>query len=197
MASKIAKRIIPAAIKEFSDHGYYGTTTKEIAHASDVAESSLFLVFGKKEQVFEEALRQIVHGQMSPKQFEELLSRDGDFDDVFRAAIRKWYSGVGLIYARLAMFAALETPKLARSVIYTRVHDLIRKLADAIDRHHGRRCGSKRSYVAAQNFMFGLFYFRLTRTVMNGDAKHHGLTEREYVQAAIANFLDCAAHPTT
>ncbi len=36
MASKIAKRVLPAAIEQFSEHGYHGTTMKEIALAADV-----------------------------------------------------------------------------------------------------------------------------------------------------------------
>jgi AcrR family transcriptional regulator len=188
MASKIAKRVLPAAIQRFSERGYHGTTTKEIAQAADVAESSLFLVFGKKEQLFEEALRKIAESQMPPEQFEELLSREGEFAEVVQTAIRRWYSTVTPDFARMAMYAALETPKVARTLIYRRVREFIKRLADAIDRHHGRRRGNRRSLVCSQNFMFGLFHFRLTRAVVDGETKHD-MSEREYLDAALANFL--------
>jgi len=72
----------------------------------------------------------------------------------------------------MAMCAALETPKLARTMIYCHVRETVQKLADAIDRHHGRRRRNRRSLVCAQNFMFGLFHFRLTRAVVDGETKH-------------------------
>ncbi len=69
---------------------------------------------------------------MSPDQFEELLSREGEFAEVLQTAIRRWYSNVTSDYARMAMYAALETPQIARTLIYCRVRELIQKLADAI-----------------------------------------------------------------
>jgi hypothetical protein len=38
-------------------------------------------------------------------------SHEGEFAEVVQAAIRRWYSMVTTDYARMAMYAALETPE--------------------------------------------------------------------------------------
>ncbi len=187
MRSKIASRILDAAICSFARTGYYGTSTKEIAIAADVTEGSLFRLFHSKENLFKEALKKVAGTQMTPEQFAELLGREGDFREVVHAAIRRWYLSLTPEYARLAMHANLSTPNLAREIIYTRVPAFNQALADAIDRHNGRRRGGKLSKVCAQNFMFGVFYYRLTRAVLN----HTGQTmsERGYLQTALECFF--------
>jgi AcrR family transcriptional regulator len=188
MRSKIATRIVDAAVQAFAETGYYGTSTKEIALAADVTEGSLFRLFQSKENLFKETLKRVASTQMTPEQFAELLSREGDFREVVQAAIRRWYQSVTPDYARLAMHANLSTPNLAREIIYTRVPAFNQALADAIDRHKGRRRGGKLSKVCAQNFMFGVFYYRLTRAVLNHRAKQT-LSEREYLQTALECFF--------
>jgi AcrR family transcriptional regulator len=188
MRSKIATRILDAAICSFARTGYHGTSTKEIAVAADVTEGSLFRLFQSKENLFRAALQRVAATQMTPEQFAELISRGGDFREVVQTAIRRWYASVTPEYARLAMHANLSTPHLARDIIYTRVPAFNQALADAIDRHKGRRRGGKLSKVCAQNFMFGVFYYRLTKAALNHRAKQ-AMSEREYLQTALECFF--------
>jgi AcrR family transcriptional regulator len=188
MPSKIDGKILDTAISCFADRGYHGTTTKEIAVAANVTEGSVFRLFRSKENLFEQALRKVVSTQMAPEQFAELMAREGDFCEVVHAAVRRWYTAVTPEYARLAMFANLSTPQLARDIVYKRVRNFVPVLADAIDRHKGHRRGGKTSTVCAQNFMFGLFYYRLTKAVINHRVQNP-TTEREYLQTAVEGFL--------
>ena len=50
-------QIIEAAYNCFSEKGYLGTTTKEIAKAAKVSEITIFRHFGSKESIFESVLR--------------------------------------------------------------------------------------------------------------------------------------------
>ncbi|WP_051920612.1 TetR/AcrR family transcriptional regulator [Thermodesulfobacterium hydrogeniphilum] len=50
-------RIIEAAYTLFSEKGYHGTSTREIARAASVSEVTLFRIFGTKESLFEEVLK--------------------------------------------------------------------------------------------------------------------------------------------
>ncbi len=50
-------RIIEAAYSLFSEKGYHGTKTREIARAASVSEVTLFRIFGTKESLFEEILK--------------------------------------------------------------------------------------------------------------------------------------------
>jgi len=49
-------RILEAGLKAFSDKGYLGATTKEIAGKASVAEPTLFRHFSSKEKLFEEVI---------------------------------------------------------------------------------------------------------------------------------------------
>lgn len=50
-------KIIEAGLKLFSEKGYLGATTKELAREAGIAEVTLFRHFSSKEQLFEETLK--------------------------------------------------------------------------------------------------------------------------------------------
>lgn len=50
-------KILQAALKLFSQKGYLGTTTKEIAKEANVAEVTLFRYFKSKESLFIDVLK--------------------------------------------------------------------------------------------------------------------------------------------
>ena len=49
-------RVLRAAYECFSRKGYFGTTTREIAHSAGVSEVTLFRLFGSKKELFREVL---------------------------------------------------------------------------------------------------------------------------------------------
>lgn len=51
------EKILEAGLKLFSQKGFLGATTKEIARAAGVAEPTLFRHFSTKEQLFEEMIK--------------------------------------------------------------------------------------------------------------------------------------------
>ena len=58
MSTKTTRqRILDAALKLFSQRGFLGATTRQIACEAGVAEVTLFRHFGSKEQLFEEVIR--------------------------------------------------------------------------------------------------------------------------------------------
>jgi uncharacterized membrane protein len=67
MRSKIASRIMDAAICTFARTGYHGTSTKELAVAAEVTEGSVFRLFHSKENLFKEALKKVAATQMTTK----------------------------------------------------------------------------------------------------------------------------------
>jgi AcrR family transcriptional regulator len=56
LAKDTRKKILDAALKLFSQKGYLGATTKEIATEAGVAEVTLFRYFPSKETLFEEVI---------------------------------------------------------------------------------------------------------------------------------------------
>jgi AcrR family transcriptional regulator len=58
MSYSARDKIIQAALELFSNEGYKGTTTKGIALAAGVNESTVFRIFGSKDNLFKELLFQ-------------------------------------------------------------------------------------------------------------------------------------------
>lgn len=56
-SSEIRDRIVEASVRLFSNQGFNGTSTREIARLADVNESSLFRYFPTKEGLFWAALQ--------------------------------------------------------------------------------------------------------------------------------------------
>jgi AcrR family transcriptional regulator len=56
---KTREKILESALKLFSERGYLGTTTKEIATLAGITETTLFRHFPSKEVIFEEVLKAI------------------------------------------------------------------------------------------------------------------------------------------
>jgi AcrR family transcriptional regulator len=54
---KTREKILGTALKLFSERGYLGTTTKEIATLAGITETTLFRHFPSKEVIFEEVLK--------------------------------------------------------------------------------------------------------------------------------------------
>ncbi len=50
------EKVLNAAYRCFSKKGYFGTTTREIAHSAGVSEVTLFRLFGSKKELFREVL---------------------------------------------------------------------------------------------------------------------------------------------
>jgi AcrR family transcriptional regulator len=53
----IRNKILAAAVRVYSQHGFRGATTRLIAHEAGVNEVTLFRTFGSKEALIEEAIR--------------------------------------------------------------------------------------------------------------------------------------------
>lgn len=60
MAQPTSEQILCAAARLYAEHGFRGTTTRAIAEAAGVNEVTLFRLFGSKESLIVEAMRQ--HG---------------------------------------------------------------------------------------------------------------------------------------
>ena len=58
MTHPTREQILQAAARLYADHGFRGTTTRAIAEAAGVNEVTLFRIFGSKETLIVEAMRE-------------------------------------------------------------------------------------------------------------------------------------------
>jgi AcrR family transcriptional regulator len=108
--------IVQTAIKLFSDKGFRGTTTRELAAAVGVSEPVLYQHFATKRDLY----TAIIESRAASMQeittgLESLLARDDDRAFFMHIAngIMDWYEQ-DPVYARLLIFSALERHELAQ-----------------------------------------------------------------------------------
>lgn len=70
----VRERLLESAVRLFSERGFAGTATREIARLAEVNETSLFRLFGSKEDLFWAALECQLEDLRLPKQLHALLT---------------------------------------------------------------------------------------------------------------------------
>ncbi|MDR3762484.1 MAG: TetR/AcrR family transcriptional regulator [Acidobacteriota bacterium] len=85
--SLVRDRIVEAAVRMFAQHGYHGTSTREIARAAKVNENTLFRHFLRKEDLFWLALQSCLESLEVEKGLQRALEAGGDPEVLVRAVM--------------------------------------------------------------------------------------------------------------
>jgi len=72
----VRQRLLDSAVQLFSERGFAGASTREIARLAEVNETSLFRLFGSKEELFWAALESQLKDFRLPKQLQQLLAEN-------------------------------------------------------------------------------------------------------------------------
>jgi TetR/AcrR family transcriptional regulator len=110
-------QIIDAALKFFSDKGFTGTRTKEIADFLGISETLIYLHFKSKEVLYRESLRTLFGRHPVMPDIEQKMAEKDDFavfGELARHVIRHNREDRRML--RLAIFCALEGFPLAEIV---------------------------------------------------------------------------------
>jgi AcrR family transcriptional regulator len=102
--STIQPIILHNAIACFGDRGYDGVTTRDLAAAADVTESSIYDLFDSKENLYQMAIRDVIsRGQQSMGQVLLGIARSPQSTSRKQvvATIRGWYETLARADARL------------------------------------------------------------------------------------------------
>lgn len=126
--------IIEAALTLFSQKGFRGTTTKEIAQAAGCSEATLFKHFGTKDELYSAILETKVRIEEVLTQAMHMAARKDDAG-VFRAVGLRALSRVeqDATLMRLLLFSALEGHALAPIFFESQVRRLHEFLSSYIE----------------------------------------------------------------
>ncbi len=130
------EQILHTAVSLFSQHGFSGTTTKEIARAAGVSEAMVFRHFASKDVLYG-AILASKKSQDGMQQFpweqddaiQEAIAKKDDFAVFYNLGLRameKHQSDVG--FMRLLFYSALEEHELAErffNEFISRIYDFI------------------------------------------------------------------------
>jgi AcrR family transcriptional regulator len=113
------KQLAQVALKLFAKKGFRGTTTKEIAHASEINEALIFRHFSSKEDLYCEILNQKANEGMIEPMVVRLaeLARQGDDEGLFRtlALMILDHYRCDPEFVRLMLYSGLEGHQLSQS----------------------------------------------------------------------------------
>ncbi len=102
------ERILESAIKLFSQKGYLGASTREIARGAGVAEVTLFRHFSTKEKLFEEVLNNYSFLPVLKHKLPELFNLE--YEEALFEIIRSFLS---------SLFLRKEMTKIIKAEIFT------------------------------------------------------------------------------
>lgn len=130
------KQILRVAIELFSQRGFSGTTTKEIANAANVSEAMVFRHFANKEELYSAILDHKACNRAFQNPFEEIGEKTKAKDDfgVFYTmalnALNHHTEDCGFL--RLMLHSALEEHDLARMFFESFITDVYNFLGEYI-----------------------------------------------------------------
>ena len=130
-------QLLRTAVELFSQHGFKGTTTKEIARASGVSEAMVFRHFATKDELYGAILHAkacLAEGYQFPWEgnagvLKALEEKDdfGLFYNIALAAMNKHQEDVA--FMRLLFYSALEEHELAERFF----HEFVEKIYEYLD----------------------------------------------------------------
>ncbi len=114
------RKIIDAAIKQFSRHGFRGTTIDQIAHRAKLSKPNLLYYFKTKEALYAQSLNYVLDIWLSPL---ETLNPDDDPETALSNYIEKKMelSRKHPDASRMFAMEIIEGAKTVRSVLDTRL----------------------------------------------------------------------------
>lgn len=166
-AKERSAQIVKVAMRLFSQKGFKGTTTREIAEKAGISEAIIFRHFAKKEALYSA----IIDMQCNDRQGQSVMMKkiEGkEGRDVFReiaAYLMKTHED-DPTFMKLLMFSALEGSNLSDIFIKTRGLEIMDYLAKHID--NLIKDGSFRkvnAHLAARAFLGMVLHYSMTQEV--------------------------------
>src|SRR5579872_4362151 len=131
-------KIVDAAIKLFSDYGFYGVTYMKLAKEANTTAPSVFRQFKSKPKLFEAALETAVSQSPDAAQFLYMIHEGRrkqalPAKKAIAAAILNWYSSVSPQTARLMCQAYLSKNKKWEEKAFSALYMIIDVLASSVE----------------------------------------------------------------
>lgn len=160
-------QIVRVAMKLFSQKGFKGTTTREIAQKARISEATIFKHFVKKDALYSA----IIDSQCNDKQGQSLLVKrlegkegKGVFREIATFLIQTHQEDP--TFLKLLMFSALEGHKLSDIFIRTRGMETLDYLAKHISKLIKQGSFKKVNvHLAARAFLGMILHYSMTQEV--------------------------------
>lgn len=192
---KRRRQILEEAMRLFSENGFRGTTTREIAEAAGISEATVFKHFATKEELYRDILdhKACNHGLTDPFEAiaEQLESRDdfGVFYGIAANALR--HHREDRDFTRLLLFSALEGHDLARMFFESYVAGMYEFLSGYIRKR--QKDGAFRQVepkIVIRAFVGMIIHHSLNNTLWDTEQQILKISDEEAAREFAAILLD-------
>jgi AcrR family transcriptional regulator len=192
--------IVDAAIQLFSERGFRGATTRELAAAVGVTEPVLYAHFETKRDLYTEIIEAVAKGGLEATLGRELESALAAEDDhaFFRGLgemVLEWYRKDPQCI-RLLLYSALEGHELSDIFYERQVADYYRLIEDYLRRRieHGA-FRDVNPAIAARAFTGMLAHYGQSAAIFGRGCGEVALSDGEVVEGMVGIFLDGIRKP--
>jgi len=185
------RQLIDIAMKLFSEQGFDGTSTREIAESAGVNEALIFRHFKTKEELYWAVLADRVERRGRNRRIRELLDIGGDFRDVLVsiAEVLLDRTADDAAVTRLLFYSALRNRELSDRFFRTYAHETFEVLTNYIQK--GMEDGQFRAVdplIAARSFLGMIIYHYLVQELFGGE-RYRIFSTREMAEEVVDIFL--------
>ena len=191
-ASDRKKQLLEIAMNLFSQQGFDGTSTREIADAAGINEALIFRHFRTKEDLFWAVLSEHVERQGRNRRIRKLVQSKANFHEVLVAIAQILLDRTedDAAVTRLLFYSALRNRELSARFFQAYGQEKLQMLAGCI--RLGIRAGHLRMVnpvVAARSFLGMIVYHYLVEEIF-GVSHAQALSTRELAEQLVGIFLD-------
>jgi AcrR family transcriptional regulator len=174
--------ILQAAISLFSEKGFRGVTTRQLANAVGVSEPVLYQHFRTKKELYSAIIEHLAHKpEEGAAELQEIAEKEDDralFQHVARRILQTHTRDPRLI--RLLMFSALERHELAVDFFRKQMMNVYRDcVAQYIKRRIKKKIFRSVEPMMVVNAFAGMFHFQALKTQFMGHYTISPLVEKD------------------
>ncbi len=191
-ASDRRKQLIDIAMKLFSEQGFDGTSTREIAEAAGINEAIIFRHFKTKEDLYWAVLADRIERRGRNRRIREAIESGESVRRVLVsiAEILLDRTADDTAVTRLLFYSALRNRELSDRFFETYAHESFELLSDLIAREiEAGRFRAVDPLVAARSFLGMIIYHYLMQELLSGP-RFRTLDRQELAHEVTSLFLD-------
>ncbi|MBI2486648.1 MAG: TetR/AcrR family transcriptional regulator [Deltaproteobacteria bacterium] len=185
-------KLLETAIKLFSEKGFNGTTTKEIAEEAGVNEALIFRYFSTKRDLYGAIIEKKIEEEPGIEVPIEMFKKTRNDWLIFRSIALRMFDCVEKdpTFMRLLYFSALEGHELSDMFFDTYVEYINMLLSDYIEQRISEKAFKEiNPFIASRAFMGMVINYIIVQELF-GEKKRRKLEKEEVVETFVKIFFD-------
>ena len=190
------ERLLRAAVQVFSEKGFSGTSTREIASRAQVNPVTLFRIFNSKEELHAAAVDYLITRLAIRQQIDALAQRNYPAKEFIAGAIKTVVAA--LLNApevlRLVLFSALERRDVAVDAVWNRLMPILERVSVHISEYVAKGELRKSDPLITARLILAAALFHCEMYDLYGEKRVPEYNQKD-LSASYADILYCGLRP--